>query len=182
MKSDEKLVVSLSKGNLIFGTVGSLLFVIMAIFIFINAVRNSLNVLGIFDIIISIVTILMFLFFFVMNAKKLFEKNPGLVISKQGIVENSSGTSLNVLISWKDVISVENKSNFFTKSIILHIQNHNVYLKKAKELAPNKLAGFNLSGASSRIVISPFGLAMSQDELYKIINDNFKKYGSKKRR
>ncbi len=182
MKSEDKIVIALSKRNMIIGMLASLAFVVLAVFIFINAINSGSNAISVFDIVLSVVTIILFTFFFIVNLKKFFDKKAGMIISNEGIIDNSSGVSLNVLIPWKDISSVDNISNFFTKTIVIRLKEPKKYLEKAKHHPLRKLISANMKMSRTPININVFGLAIPQDELFEIISTRHKKFGTKKRR
>ncbi len=182
MKSDEKIVIEISKRNTLIGTIVSLVLVLLAILVFVNAIKSGSSAVSVFDIVLSVVTIIMFTFFFIVNLKKFFDKKAGIIISNKGIVDNSAASSLNTLISWKDISSVDVISNFFSKAIVIRIKDPKKYLEKAENHPLRKLISLNMKVANSPMSINTFGLAISQDELYKLISDKHKKFGAKKKK
>ncbi len=182
MKLEDKIVIDLSKRNTFIGILASLGFVILALTIFVNAINSGSSAVSVFDIILSTVTIVLFTFFFIVNLIKFLDKKAGLIISNKGIIDNSSGTSLNVLIPWEDISRVDNVSNFFAKAVVIRLKDPKKYLEKAKSNPLRKLISINMKMSNSPISINTFGLAISQDELFEIISTKHKKFGTKKRR
>lgn len=182
MKLEDKIVIDLSKRNTFIGILASLGFVILALTIFVNAINSGSSAVSVFDIILSTVTIVLFTFFFIVNLIKFLDKKAGLIISNKGIIDNSSGTSLNILIPWEDISRVDNVSNFFAKAVVIRLKDPKKYLEKAKSNPLRKLISINMKMANSPISINTFGLAISQDELFEIISTKHKKFGTKKRR
>jgi len=84
----------------------SLLWVVSGVFLVAGAENYKIS-----SIILSIIGILLVLFYLpksIYRIKKMFDKNPGLIIDENGIFDNS-GTVNAGLIKWSDITKIETK-------------------------------------------------------------------------
>jgi len=104
---ENKIEISLSKNKIFLLAIGSFLFVIAGISLFINSTEfqnHSMRLLR-NPMVVKSVGIIGILFFGatgIYGIRKLFDKKVGLIIDKDGITDNSNASSIG-LIEW-DVI------------------------------------------------------------------------------
>lgn len=175
----EKTEIPLSKNKLFLVIGSSILFVIIGIWILINAdnlqeysfklLRNPLT--------LKIIGILSILFFGVtgfFGFKKLSDKKVGLIIDSNGITDNSNATSVG-LIEWNDITSITTKQVMSTKFLSININNPEKYINKAKSGIKAKLMRSNMKMYGTPISITSNTLKYNFEELERLIQTEFEK-------
>lgn len=104
---------------------------------------------------------------------KWLTKNIGFVIDKSGITDGSNA-SYNGLVEWNDITKVEAKKVGPIKLIILHSNNPEKYINKAKKTSIRQLRK-NLSFYGSPLLIVSSRLKIKYDDLFTLINSEFRK-------
>ncbi|WP_250434353.1 STM3941 family protein [Hanstruepera flava] len=122
----ENIIFKLNKLKIFFVTIGSLLFVLGGIGM-LYACGLKFNFSTLLPQSIGILAILFFGMTGAFGIIKLFDTNPGLIINRNGIYDNSSVIG-GQLIKWKDIVSYElslvNRSSF----IQIFVKNPKEYL------------------------------------------------------
>ncbi|MBD3638860.1 MAG: hypothetical protein HUJ25_16020 [Crocinitomicaceae bacterium] len=107
-------------------------------------------------------------------AKKRADKQAGVTINKEGILDTSSSISIG-LIKWKDVTSVDKDESMAAGLLIIHVKNQNEYLKKAKNSAIERLLKQNLRKFDTPVVIEAKYLDCSLEELIDTVIERYRK-------
>lgn len=107
--------------------------------------------------------------------KKLFDKAPGLLISKEGIMNNSSGFSKQ-FIPWTDILSFNITSVQRQTFVNIVVRNPEDYINREKNFMKRKLMKMNLDQFGSVISISSNGLKCSWNELNRTLVQKFDEY------
>ncbi len=171
-----KIEIPLSKTKLVLAICGSILFVILGAYLFTTLAAEQTR----FDpVLVKGVGIAGMLFFGaagIYGATKMFDKNIGLTIDENGIIDNTNASSIG-LIKWADITEIEAIEISYTKFLLVHIRNPDDYLAKAK--------GFKrkLMEANNRIYETPVSITFTAlncrfDDLERILKDKFIEYGS----
>ncbi len=105
---------------------------------------------------------------------KLFDKKPGLIINKDGIIDNSNFSSVG-LISWSDILNIESKKVVSSDFLLLKVKNPEEYISRVSYLK-RILLRKNFETYNTPITITSAGLECNFKELEKIILDNYLKY------
>ena len=108
MTIEGKISVPISKTTLTLMLIGSLVFVALGI-INVNDPKALFNTVFRSKELVFMVGIACVLFFGLASFylfKKLFDNRPGLIISTDGIYDNSSATPVG-LIEWKDIVKID---------------------------------------------------------------------------
>lgn len=102
---------------------------------------------------------------------KLFDKSPGLVVSSDGIWDNSSGISAGI-IPWAEVVGISEYRIQKQKFVSIHVQHPEKYVNtgNAFKRMANKA---NLKMCGTPINISANSLKISYEELLKTINEYY---------
>lgn len=112
--------------------------------------------------------------------RKLFDKNPGLVINEQGIYDNTSAFKFG-LIPWSDIsqiyersiqASIASKQHFVTIGLI----EPDKYILREPNIFKKRLLKVNARSYGSPIHISTNGLKINHKDLLNLIVSNFEKY------
>lgn len=170
-KSNEQIVVPLSKLKLVLIFIGSLFFVAIGLWFVISTSINSNNFMDdqFVLLIIGIVSILFFGIVFIFIARKLFDNKPGLVINSMGLVDNSSGVSGGEIL-WEDIESFSVIEIHRQKLIMLHVKNPQDYIDKQTSSFKRKMMQVNYNMYNTPLSITSNTLQIKFDDLLNILN------------
>lgn len=105
--------------------------------------------------------------------QKWISKKTGLTIDKSGITDISNA-SYTGLVEWNDITKVEGKKVGLIKLIILHTDNPEKYINKAKKTSTRQMRK-NLQFYGSPFLIVSTRLKISYNDLLMLINNEFEK-------
>ncbi len=108
--------------------------------------------------------------------KKVFDENPALLITPQGIVNNSNTITFDI-VEWKDIERFESYSVKRTKMIIVYVNNPSDYIAKSKGVSKFFMR-LNYWYHKTPLSISPNVLNCSFDDLLETLNYKLTKYKS----
>jgi len=175
----EKIEIPLSKNKLLLGIGGSLLFVILGIWLFLNAgnfhensfrsLSNPIVAKG-----IGVLSILFFGAIGIFGLKKLFDKKVGLTIDSKGITDNSNGSSVG-LIEWNDITDIMTNQVMSTKFLLVIVKNPEKYIEKTNSRMKAKLMRSNMKMYGTPLSISPNTLKYDFEKLEQLILTEFKR-------
>ncbi len=176
---EERIEIQLSKNKLFLGIGGSILFVVLGIWIFSNAsnfeehtfrlLRNPIIVKG-----VGILGVLFFGMTGTFGLKKLFDKRAGLIIDSKGITDNSNASSIG-LIEWNDISEIATKQVMSTKFILIKVTNPEAYIAKAKSKLKAKLMRSNMKMYGTPLSIASNTLKYNFEELEKLIHTQYER-------
>lgn len=109
----------------------------------------------------------------IINIRKLFTQKTGLILNKEGITDNSNA-SFTQLIKWSDITKVEAKKSGPINLIIIHIDNPEKYISKAKKTSIRQMRK-NLSLFGSPVLIVSSRLKIKFPDLKVLIMKEFEK-------
>lgn len=105
----------------------------------------------------------------------LFNKNYGLILSQDGIYNNSNLTNVGI-INWREISKIKVKEFKKNKLILIFVKNNKTYYKKMK----NPIVRINLWAYNqfyeTSFVIEPKNIDCTFEELEKAIREGFKDY------
>jgi hypothetical protein len=105
--------------------------------------------------------------------RKIFDNRPGLIVDQYGITNNTNATSMG-FIEWDDIIRIEKKQVMSTRFLILHTDNPEKYINRAKNVISKKAMNMNYKTYGSPISITSNSLKINFDDLEKLIRSEFK--------
>lgn len=116
------------------------------------------------------------------STKKLFDKNPGIILSQQGIYENTSAFKFG-LIPWADISEIYEESiqvSFASKEhfVTIGLVDPDKYISRETNVLKRKLLIANSRSYGSPIHISTNGLTTNHKDLFKLLTEYFNKYKS----
>jgi len=111
--------------------------------------------------------------------KKLSDSSFGLIISDEGVVDNSSGISAG-FVPWTDITAIKETRVFNQRFINLVVKNPQDYIARQKSFIKRKLVQSNYSSFGTAISISANGLKCNQSELKVILDNKFAGFNNKK--
>ena len=103
---------------------------------------------------------------------KLFDDRPGLVVDMNGILDNSSAAS-GQLIKWERIIGIRKLKVMSTKFILIDIENPEQFIEEAKGIT-RRLMWSNYKMTGTPTSIASTALTCNFDELYDLIDGNLK--------
>lgn len=173
---NDKIEIPLSKKKLVLLLIAGVVFVIIG---YLGAVKPEDFVSPIFRSpeVIRISGIAGVVFFgvgIIFIFWKLFDNKPGLIIDEFGITDNSNATSMG-LIEWKDITRVEKKHVMSTKFLILHTDNPEKYIQRAKNFILKRAVEMNSKTYGSPISITSNSLKINFEDLETLITQEFKR-------
>ncbi len=181
----DKIEVPLSQNKMLLAIGGSVLFVLLGVWLFtiadsfegdsVRLLRNPLVVKG-----AGILAILFFGAMAVIGITKLFDKKVGLTIDAHGITDNSnasitdnSNASSVGFIAWDDIVRIEKQQMMSTKFLLVHVRNPEEYIARARNGVKAKLMRSNMQMYGTPLSITSNTLKCGFDELERLIGVGF---------
>lgn len=179
MTQDEQIEIPLSKQKMLLTLLGSIVFVGLGIWFLINPPRISNPILGnpALIFILGLASILFFGLVAVTILRKFSDKKPGLIISRHGITDNSSGVSAG-LILWTDIQEIKISQVMSQKFLMFIVSNPQDYLDKVTNPLKRNAMKMNYKTYGSPISISSNALRINFNELQKILVKKMNEYKS----
>lgn len=109
---------------------------------------------------------------------KLFDQKPGLIIDREGLLDNSSGIAAG-RIPWADVTGVSEWEYHGPKMVVLLLKDPQRYISPQSKALKRKAMLENLDRCGSPVVISAVGLKISYKELYALLREQYAAYAAK---
>jgi hypothetical protein len=181
MEEPKQIEIQLSKSKLTLMFLGAIIFVGIG-FWFVTyppEIKNSFFWNSIKLFIVGYTSILFFgtVGFFIF--KKLRDRSPGLIISDQGIVDNSSGISAG-FIPWTDILEINETKVINQTFINLIVKNPQDYIDRQKSVFRRKAMQLNYNSYGTVIGISANGLKSNYSELKAMLENKFEEFKQNK--
>ena len=170
-----EIVIPISKQKIILLTIGALVFVGLGILFVTNPEKYTSPIMR-NPTVIFISGLASIIFFGLCTPfifKKLLDKSPGLIITDQGILDNSSGVSAGQIL-WKDIDDIHVIKIQRQRMIILQVYNSQDYIDKQTSKFKRKMMTINMNMYGSPLFLTSNGLKISFDELYKTLTEKLK--------
>ena len=176
---NEQIEIPLSKNKMFLTLLGAIAFVGLGLWFLINPPKSNHWLLGnpTLIFIIGLASILFFGLVAVTIFRKFSDKKPGLIISKQGITDNSSGVSAG-LIPWTDIQEIKMSQVMSQKFLMFIVSNPQDYLDKVTNPLKRNAMKMNYKTYGSPISISSNALKTNFDELQKLLEYKMNEYKS----
>lgn len=179
MTNEEQIEIPLSKTKMLLTLLGSIMFVGLGLWFLINPtkINNPIfdNPTTIF--IVGLVSIIFFGLAAVTIFRKFSDKKAGLIINREGIIDNSSGVSAG-LISWTDIQEIKVSQVMNQKFLMIIVRNPQDYLDKVTNALKRNAMKINYKTYGSPISISSNALQANFDDLYKLLVEKMNEYRS----
>ena len=169
-----KVEIPLSKTKIILLLLGGLAFVIAGILFtinpeeFISPIMRSPQIIRIG----GITAVLFFGTASVYGIRKLFDKQMGLIIDEEGIIDNTNASSLG-LIKWADIKNIKTEQVASTKFLLIYTKNPDKYFNKVKGFK-RKLMESNNIMYGTPLSITSSSLECNFNDLEELINNRLK--------
>jgi hypothetical protein len=182
MTENNRIEIHLSKAKLLKLLLFSVLFLIAGIWMVTadpqtsNPLFNNPFVKGLASYGATIMGALGIYFF----TKKLFQAEPGFVLSEEGIYDNTSAFKFG-LIPWSDISSIYEGSvqaSIASKQyfVTVGLEDPEKYIAREPNSIKRKLLLANAKGYGSPVHISTNGLKVDHKELLELVQEYFEKY------
>ncbi len=173
---NSKTEISLSKVKLSLLIFGCLLFVALGLFMIIKSEAMQTRKFGpIWIQGFGTTAVLFFGGIGISVFKKLFDNKPGLVVDDVGVLDNSSGVSVG-LILWKDVLDLRRVNVSGTKFLLIDVRNPDEYIDRAKGGVKKRTMKLNNRRYGTPISISANGLGINFTKMEGVIINAFESY------
>lgn len=170
--------IPISKVKLVLLLLGMLLIIPMSYLMIVDPEKYSLayrfNQPGLIRA-IGILAFSMFGIIAVYLVFKLFDKKPGLIIDEQGIIDNSSGTSVG-RIEWADITEIKTFNIMSNKSILLMTDQPEKYIDKAKNRIAKRAMISNHKMSKTPLSIPVVALKINHEDLKKLLMEHWGNY------
>ncbi len=179
MTQDGQIEIPLSKKKMTLTLLGSIIFVGLGIWFLINPPKINNPIFGNPTVIFiaGLASIIFFGLVAVTIFRKLSDKKAGLIINRQGIIDNSSGVSAG-LVLWTDIEEIKISNVMSQKFLMFIVKNPQDYLNKATNPLKRKGMEMNYRSDGSPISISANSLHANFDDLYNLLTEKLKEYKS----
>jgi hypothetical protein len=177
MTLDNKISIPISKTKLTLMLIGSLIFATLGT-VYIKDPEVLMSPMFRSKELIFIVGIACTLFFGLASFylfKKLFDNRPGLIISADGILDNSNATPVG-LIEWNDIVNTGTIKIHRQRIILIKVKNAEKYINRQKNKRTRNVLTANNNFFGTPITITANGLKIDFETLERILCKNIKQY------
>ena len=177
MTQTEQIEIPLSKKKILLLLFGAIAFVGFGVLfltnpsMFINGVFRSPTII----FIAGLASVLFFGLCAIVAFRKLFDTKIGLVINREGIIDNSSAVSAG-LVLWSDVQEIRTCSVASQKFLIFIVENPQDYIDKVSSPFKKRAMEMNYKTYGSPISISANSLQMNFNNLHNLLIEKMKEY------
>jgi hypothetical protein len=185
METGDEKIIELSKTKILLGILGSIAFAVAGVWLLTldaELIRTGDNFRLFFNnpavayglgFAAIVVFGILALFFF----RKLFNKEPGLILNSSGIVDNASAASAG-FIPWADVLGSEVFEMQKQKMLVVMVTDPEKYVGRGNAIK-QKLNKANYNMVGSPITISASTLKTNFSELRSLFEEYQRKYGNR---
>jgi hypothetical protein len=177
MAKIEQIEIPLNKKKMLLTFFGAVAFVGLGVLflinpsIFVNTIFRNPTII----FIAGLASILFFGLVAITVFRKLSDKKAGLIINRQGIIDNSSGVSAG-LVLWSDIEEIKISNVMSQKFLMFIVRNPQDYIDKVTNPLKRKGMEMNYKTYGSPISISANSLQTNFDNLYKLLSEKMKEY------
>ncbi len=177
MKQNEQIKISLRKTNMIRPLIYVSIFIALGLDLIFNFSFSNTTISHTIIITLGLFSLIIFVGIAIILLKHLLDNKSGLIISKRGIVDNSSLLSIG-FISWSDIsdIKISNINN--QKSVIFIFNNPQDYIKSVSNKLKRKVMEMNYKDTGYPISITTRSLKTSYRNLQELLTTQMNNYKS----
>jgi hypothetical protein len=114
-------------------------------------------------------SILFFSVIIYVASKQLFNPELGISLDEVGINDHSNGMAVGI-IKWENITNIETQKFLWMKSLAIHTNNPEKYLREASGIKLRLLAG-NLNRTKTPVVVSARNLKMRHSEFEQLVRN-----------
>jgi len=167
-QTNQAIEIPLSKTKIVYLWFLSALFVILGSWLWTIA-DNQTRYLPIYVQIVSILCISFFGLGLILVPRKLFDKRPGLIISDEGIQDNTS-VSTGRFISWANITGLDTVKIKSTRILLIRLNNAEENINRESKWK-QRVMRFSLDTYGTPISIGSGTLKCNFDELLKMLTE-----------
>jgi hypothetical protein len=172
-----KIEIPLSKTKLLLGIGGSILFVMLGLYLFMTIADhqtrfNPTNIKG-----AGIAGVLFFGATGLYGIRKMFDKRVGLTIDDDGIIDNTNASSIG-LIRWSEITEIKTAQVMSTKFLLIYTNDPNEILERVKGMKRKLMAG-NMKMYGTPLSITSNTLKCNFDDLEKLLKESLAAFANK---
>jgi hypothetical protein len=181
MNGSNQVEIAMSKLKLILLLIGSIGFVVMGAWTIyrLQYIANPSLPKQVLTIFFGTAAVLFFGYIGFFIIKKINDKTPGLIISNEGVTDNSSAVSAG-FIPWSDVVGITDFRVFHQKFVSIDLKNPQGYIEKQDSTIKRKAMQFNQTTYGTPISISANALECNHNKLKAMLKSQFNEYKKKK--
>lgn len=171
-----KIEIPLSKIKIVMMLIGSSIFIVLGVLLitnskaFVSPIMKNPEIIEIS----GLIAVCFFGLCLIFLVKKLYVNKIGLTIDQYGINDNTNATSVG-LIEWGDITGIVKKQVMSNKFLILHVNNPEKYINRAKNIISRLAMNMNYKTYGSPISIISNSLMINFEDLEKLIMSEFEK-------
>lgn len=166
--TNQPLEIPLSKKKMLLLLLGSIAFVVAGFWLLLGTGFN------LFSMALGGVAILFFGYCAVYIAHKLPEKEPGLILNEQGLIDHSSAVSVG-LIRWSDIVNLSVIEIHRQKIILLEVANPEEYIDCESDAMARQAMQMNQDLYGTPLCISANTLQISFDALFTMLLERWQR-------
>jgi hypothetical protein len=181
MNGSNQIEIPMSKLKLILLLIGAIGFVVMGALIIykLQNIDNTSLPKQVLTIFFGIAAMLFFGYIGFFIIKKLSDKTPGLIISNEGVTDNSSAVSAG-FIPWSDVVDITDFRFLHQKFVSIDLKDPQGFIEKQDSVIKRKAMQFNQTTYGAPISISANALQCNHNKLKAMLKSQFKEYKKEK--
>ena len=164
-----KIEIPLSKTKLLVGTGGSILMIILCFYLCTTISDQQTRFNPTLVKVVGIAGILFFGATGIYGIKKMFDKNVGLTIDDNGIIDNTNASSIG-LIRWSEITEIKTEQVMSTKFLLIFTNDPNGILEKVTGMKRKLLVG-NMKMYGTPLSITSTTLKYNFADLEKLLKD-----------
>lgn len=170
IENEKQIEIPLSRTKMTLTLLGALVFVLFGLWFLINPLKSNYPAFGNsnFIFIVGILSVIFFGIIAITIIRKFLDKKAGLIISKDGLTDNSSGVSAG-FIPWSDIQEITVTQVMNQKFLMIIVNNPQYYLDKVTNPIKRSAMKMNYKTYGSPISISSNALQTDFEELYRML-------------
>ena len=175
MTQSDRIEIPLSKAKLVLLLLGAIAFVAIGLYLVISQPVSPIFSSHLFNTDVGVVGILFAGLGFIFLLLKLTDRNPGIVLDKEGITVNAGPKSYG-LIRWEDISDIKTELIYNQKMLLVIVKNPEYYIVMQNNNLVKFMLKMNLKYLATPITISANGLKCNFEQLSNIVQAKFKEY------
>ena len=181
---EDQIIIPFSKIKLTLMFLGSLMFVVLGLIFIISPTyllrHEKPNSILLFSV--GLTSVMFFGMTLIYLLGRIINNKPGLIITKNGIIDNSGGVSIGQ-IYWSEIkdisiyeIKIPSRLIITKRLIKIKVKNPQKFINRQSNYINKKILSLNNRFFGSTISITTSIINIKLDDLYKLLTDNFNIY------
>ncbi len=177
MKHLQTIEIPLSKTKLLYSFAGAVIFVGIGVWLLLTTPKIELPMTfyHIFHWVVGLANVLFFGAVGIILFQKLFQKTVGLIISAEGIVDQTSGISAG-FVAWDEVLEITEIKVSGQKFMNLIVTNPESYIYRQKNAFSRMFVRLNLKTYGTVVALSANSLQTTHLEMKSALEEKFETF------